>query len=93
MTPRFRHVANGSSVTGRLGPAGIAGATSIWADPLHNGPVPGGIDDDALMEVRASYHAPSPHAAHPDNDMRRWRRVIAEHEATSFRRVDRRDQF
>jgi hypothetical protein len=77
---RLLHVANGSSVTRTLGPAGIPGATSIWADPLHNGPVPGGIDDDALMEVRARYHAPSPNAANPDNDMRRWRQVIAAHD-------------
>ena len=62
MEPRLLHVANGSSVTRMLGPAGIPGTTSIWADPLHNGPVPGGIDDAALMEVRARYHAPSPNA-------------------------------
>ena len=78
---RLLHVANGSSVTRSLGSAGILGATSIWADPLHNGPVPGGIDDDALMEVRKQYHAPSPNAANPENDMRRWRQVIADHEA------------
>ena len=81
MNPRFLHIANGSSVTNTLVSSGIPGATSIWADPLHNGPVPGGIDDDALMEVRARYHAPSPNAANPDNDMRRWRQVIATHDA------------
>jgi len=81
MNQRLLHVANGSSVTRMLGPAGIPGSTSIWADPLHNGPVPGGIDDDALIEVRTRYHAPSPNAANPANDMRRWRQVIAEHDA------------
>jgi hypothetical protein len=77
----FLHVANGSSVTMTLAQSGIPGVTSIWADPLHDGPVPGGIDDDALLEVRTREHAQSPAAADPENDMRRWRQVIAEHEA------------
>ena len=81
MEPRFLHVANGSSVTMTLAAAGVPGARSIWADPLHDGPVPGGLDDDALMEVRRQHHAPSPAAANPENDMRRWRQVIADHDA------------
>ena len=75
------HVANGSSVTMTLAETGIGGATSIWADPLHDGPVPGGIDDDALMHVRMQEHGMSPAAADPENDMQRWRQVIAEHDA------------
>ena len=73
------HVANGSSVTKTLAESGISGASSIWADPLHDGPVPGEIDDDALLDVRTQFHAGAP--ANPDNDMRRWRQVIAEHDA------------
>ena len=79
--PRFLHVANGTSTTATIEAAGIPGTTSIWADPLHDGPVPGGLDDDALAAVRAEYHAPSPAAADPANDMRRWRQVIAGHDA------------
>jgi hypothetical protein len=79
--PRLLHVANGTSVTMTLGPAGVPGATSIWADPLHDGPVPGDLDDDALMRLRMRYHAPSPDAADPRNDMRRWRQVIVKHDA------------
>ena len=79
--PRFLHVANGTSTTMTIEAAGIPGPTSIWADPLHDGPVPGGLDDDALAAVRAEYHAPSPNAADPANDMRRWRQVIAGHDA------------
>ena len=75
------HVANGSSVTMTLVETGIGGAMSIWADPLHDGPVPGGIDDDALLDVRMQAHASSAAAANPENDMRRWRQVIAEHDA------------
>ena len=81
MEPRLLHVANGTSVTMTLAPAGIPGATSIWADPLHDGPVPGGLDDDALTALRTRYHAPSAAAADPGNDMRRWRQVIVEHDA------------
>ena len=75
----FLHVANGSSVTTTLAETGIPGPRSIWADPLHDGPVPGGIDDEALLAVRMEHHAGAP--ANPDNDMRQWRQVIAEHGA------------
>jgi hypothetical protein len=75
------HVANGTSVTMTLGSAGIPGATSIWADPLHDGPVPGDLDDDALTRLRMHHHSEAPEAANPANDMRRWRQVIAEHDA------------
>ena len=78
---RFLHVANGSSVTSTLAAAGVPGATSIWADPLHDGPVPGDLDDDALTRLRMEHHSGSPSASDPQNDMRRWRRVIAEHDA------------
>lgn len=78
---RFLHVANGSSVTTTLRAAGVPGATSIWADPLHDGPVPGDLDDDALMRLRMEHHSASPAAADPQNDMRRWRQAIAEHDA------------
>jgi hypothetical protein len=81
MPSRWLHVANGTSTTTTIEAAGIPGATSIWADPLHDGPVPGGLDDDALTAVRAEHHAPSAAAADPANDMRRWRQVIAEHDA------------
>ena len=79
--PRFLHVANGTSTTATIAAAGIPGATSIWADPLHDGPVPGGLDDDALAAVRAAYHAPSVVAANPVNDFGRWRQVITDHDA------------
>jgi hypothetical protein len=75
------HVANGSSVTMTLAQTGIGGAMSIWADPLHDGAVPGGLDDDALMHVRMQEHELSAAAANPENDMRQWRQVIAEHGA------------
>lgn len=80
--PRLLHVANGTCTTRLIERAGIGGALSIWADPLHDGPVPGGIPDDAMLEVRASFLAKqAPAEADPLNDLRRWRRIIDEHEA------------
>ena len=35
--------------------AGLPGERSIWADPLYEGPVPGGIGDEELVEVRARH--------------------------------------
>ncbi len=80
--PRLLHVANGSCTTRLIERAGIGGAVSIWADPLYEGPVPGGIPDDALIDVRESFlrNPDDPASADPVNDLRRWRRVIDEHE-------------
>ena len=91
VTPtRFLHVANGTSVTTTLEAAGVPGRYSIWADPLHDGPVPDGLSDAELLEVRTRHlSAPSPYtppggidpAQDSANDMRAWRRVIAYHES------------
>ena len=67
---RFQHVANGSSTTMTIEAAGIPGACSIWADPLYEGPVPGGLDDAELLDVRARYLGPTDA---PEHDMRLWR--------------------
>src|SRR5436190_16186181 len=45
---RFLHVANGTSTTRIIEAAGIPGACSLWADPLYEGPVPGGLSDTEL---------------------------------------------
>jgi len=80
-TKRFLHVANGTSTTGTIEAAGIPGAVSIWADPLYEGPVPGGLSDLELVDVRARYlaGAAAEAAADPVNDLRRWRAVIEDH--------------
>jgi hypothetical protein len=54
---RFLHVANGRSVTMTLEAAGVPGAFSIWADPLYEGPVPAGLSDAELVDVRMRYLA------------------------------------
>ena len=80
---RFLHVANGTCTTGLIEAAGIPGAVSIWADPLHDGPVPSGLTDAELVEVRTRHLAGSTDQAtvDPMNDMRHWRAVIARHDA------------
>jgi hypothetical protein len=54
---RYLHVANGTSTTRTIAAAGIPGELSIWADPLHDGPVPGGFTDEELVEARTTYLA------------------------------------
>jgi hypothetical protein len=82
-TPRFLHVANGTSTTMTIEAAQIPGLRSIWADPLYEGPVPGGISDDDLVKVRSGYLAgPSGTSdVDPVNDLKTWRRVIERHDA------------
>ncbi|HXW06985.1 MAG TPA: hypothetical protein VD833_17260 [Vicinamibacterales bacterium] len=52
---RFLHVANGTCTTDTIEAAGRT--RSIWADPLHDGPVPGGLSDSELLEVRRQFLA------------------------------------
>src|SRR3954471_3929800 len=87
---RFLHVANGTCTTTLIEAAGIPGARSIWADPLYEGPVPDGLNDEELLEVRRQYlaglsgvtgEAPAEldDARDSANDMREWRAVIDRH--------------
>ena len=82
-SPKFLHVADGTSTTDTIREAGIPGATSIWADPLHEGPVPGQLSDAALLDVRARHLS----SGAPDfaarvgeiaAEMQHWREVIAD---------------
>jgi len=74
---RVHHVANGTATTRTIRAAGIPGTLSIWADPLYEGPVPDGLTDAELMEIRARYLTGlMPAAVDPVNDLRRWRAVI-----------------
>lgn len=88
---RLLHVANGTSTTATIHAAGIPGARSIWADPLHDGPVPGGLDDRELLTVRRQHlegtreRSVSSGAADPSldpiNDLREWRAIIERHDS------------
>jgi hypothetical protein len=47
------HVTNGSSVS--LDASGLAGKVLVWADVLHEGPVPSGLKLDELTRIRARF--------------------------------------
>jgi hypothetical protein len=74
----FLHIANGHSTTATIARAGIPGTLSVWADALHDGPVPGDVDDDALLRVRARHLASGAHAVEDVTaELTRWRDAAA----------------
>ena len=80
--PLFLHVANGTSTTGTIHAAGIPGQSSIWADPLHDGPVPEDASDDELLMIRARHLTDAEHGFEAIvSGLRRWREVIDGHDA------------
>ena len=76
------HVANGHCTTRLIEAAGLSGRTQIWADVLHDGPVPD-VPDDELVRVRARVIASgldvTPEAV--EADLRHWRAVVDDHAA------------
>ena len=79
-TRRFLHVANGTSTTDTIRAAGISGMTSIWADPLHEGPVPARLTDEELLEIRARHLEGNDRSGvalvETIAELRRWRETI-----------------
>jgi hypothetical protein len=77
MTPRYLHIANGTCTTRLIEAAGLPGARSIWADALYDGPVPGDLGDEALIDVRAR-HLAAEDGSYPDAvaELRRWRSAL-----------------
>ena len=51
------HVLNGDVVAGGLARAGVSGTLAVWADPLHEGPVPPDDDLDRWVRTRARFIA------------------------------------
>src|SRR5438876_8077764 len=80
---RFLHVANGTCTTEIIEASGIPGTLSIWADPLYEGPVPEGLGDEELLDVRARHLAGSTGRSYVGtlNDLRGWRQTIEAHDA------------
>jgi hypothetical protein len=53
------HVTNGAAAAHGLREAGVRGDVLCWDDVLHEGPVPAGLDEAALREVRSRFVASS----------------------------------
>ena len=71
------HVANGHSTTRLIEASGLPGRTTIWADPLNDGPVPEHIADDELIRVRAAFLAGSPDQVDEVTaELAQWRAAI-----------------
>lgn len=56
------HVLNGDATRLKLERSNVAGTLAVWADVLHDGPVPGGLSDAELRLQRARFLA-GEHAA------------------------------
>ena len=71
------HVANGHCTTRLIESSRVPGRTTIWADPLNDGPVPGNIADDELLRVRAGFLAATPDQVEEvAADLAQWRAAI-----------------
>ena len=55
--PRFLHVLNGDSVRGTLEQSQVPGAFAVYADVLHEGPVPAATGTQPWRETRARFLA------------------------------------
>lgn len=77
-SPRFLHVANGTSTTSTISAAALPGELSIWADPLYEGAVPSGSDDDVVQARAAFLSGPEHPQSEVVHDLKRWRSVIAD---------------
>ena len=71
------HVANGHCTTRLIEAAGLPGRTSIWADALHDGPVPD-VSDEQLVRIRAEFIADGldVSAEQVEADLKQWRATV-----------------
>ncbi|HVE77393.1 MAG TPA: DUF1835 domain-containing protein [Gemmatimonadaceae bacterium] len=60
------HVLNGDSTAYKLGPAGVPGGITVWADILYEGPVPAGVPDEERRRQRARFIADSGYGSYGD---------------------------
>jgi hypothetical protein len=81
---RILHVANGHCTTRLIEAAALPGRTQIWADVLHDGPVPD-VPDEEFVRVRAAFIASSLEAItatvdEVEADLRGWRAAVDDRE-------------
>jgi hypothetical protein len=76
------HVTNGHSAAALIELSGVPGRTTIWADPLNDGPVPGHLADAELIRVRAAFLAGSPDQVDEvAADLSQWRAAVDDQDA------------
>jgi hypothetical protein len=73
-SPNFLHVLNGDATRSTIERSEVPGDFMVWADVLHEGPVPSGLDDDELLAVRARFIASRGWATYQQavETQRRW---------------------
>ena len=55
LAPRMLHVLNGDATRAIMERSDIPGTYTVWADVLHEGPVPGDVDDTQFRDVRLRF--------------------------------------
>jgi RNA polymerase sigma factor (sigma-70 family) len=73
LVPRMLHVLNGDSTRGIMERSDIPGTYTVWADVLHEGPVPGDLDDDRFREIRLRYLSAMDRWVKPDEGEAQYR--------------------
>ncbi len=79
MADRVLHVTNGDSAAAGLRKTGNPGTVAVWADVLHEGPVPPDDDLEAWLETRAQFIAGAGWSSHERALalQREWHGVLA----------------
>ena len=78
------HLTNGDSCAAGLRQASLPGTVAVWADVLHEGPVPPDHDMDAWLDTRSRFHAgPSWSYEEASSLGRKW-----QHDLESFSSFD-----
>jgi RNA polymerase sigma factor (sigma-70 family) len=78
VAPRMLHVLNGDATREKMEGSDIPGTYTVWADVLHEGPVPQGLSDEEFRRVRLRFHGfdgvgPEEESEH----YRRWDETLA----------------
>ena len=74
VAPRMLHVLNGDATRMKMERSDIPGTYTVWADVLHEGPVPGGLSDDEFRRVRLRFHEVE---SADDENYRNWDEMLA----------------
>ncbi len=77
--PGLLHILNGESTAGTLRHSSMPGTFVPYADALHDGPVPAGLDDEPLREMRVRFFAGKLGASYEDilSQVRDWDTALA----------------